>query len=83
MLKVIARLYVTLYRTFSRKTIKEQHVMLWLMGGRTLIPYVYNWNRYIWKDADSHTLFWKYHKLHKLIFKNSDFEIEIKKGFLK
>ena len=46
------------------------------MGGK-LIPYVDCWNRFIWKDAKAHELFWKYHKIHSRLFENSKFEIEI------
>ena len=49
-----------------------------ILGAGDLIPYVYNWNRYIWKDEQSHHMFWKYHKLHQKMFKKSVFEIEIK-----
>ena len=49
-----------------------------MYGAKELIPYVYGWNRYIWKDDKSHELFWKYHKIHKKLFKESKFEIEIK-----
>lgn len=50
-----------------------------------LQPYVYGWNRYVWKDEKSHELFWKFHMIHQKVFNKSDFEIEIKgerKGLL-
>lgn len=59
-------------------TRKKQSLTLSLIGAKDLIPYVYSWNRFIWKDANAHKLFWKFHQKHQLLFKNSDFEIEIK-----
>lgn len=56
----------------------EREMFFTILGAKDLLPYVYGWNRYIWKDEQAHTLFWKYNKLHRLLFKNSDFEIEIK-----
>lgn len=49
-----------------------------LLGAEDIMPYVYSWNRYIWKDNNAHLKFWKFHKLHKRLFTNSEFEIEIK-----
>ena len=52
--------------------------ILKLYNASELVPYVYGWNRYIWKDAEAHELFWQFHKVHQKLFKKSDFEIEIK-----
>lgn len=52
--------------------------ILRMYNARELKPYVYGWNRYIWKDKNSHELFWKFHKIHQKVFNNSNFEIEIK-----
>ena len=61
-------------------TINKVHrdVILRLFGAKDLQPYVYGWNRYIWKDERSHELFWKFHKIHQILFNASIFEIEIK-----
>lgn len=59
---------------------KKKYLTLSLIGARDLIPYVYSWNRFIWKDDNAHHLFWKFHRKHQLLFKNSDFEIEIKRN---
>lgn len=53
-------------------------LILRMYNAKELRPYVYGWNRYIWKDEKSHELFWKFHKIHKIIFNKSNFEIEIK-----
>lgn len=53
-------------------------IVLCLCGAKDLRPYVYGWNRYIWKDEKSHELFWKFHKIHQRLFNESIFEIEIK-----
>ena len=57
---------------------KKKNLLLTLLGAKDIIPYVFSWNRYIWKDEKSHDLFWKYHKIHKQLFNRSEFEIEIK-----
>ena len=54
------------------------NLVLSLLGAKELKPYVYGWNRYIWKDKQAHELFWKFHQIHRKLFKNNDFEIEIK-----
>lgn len=53
-------------------------IILKMYSATELLPYVYGWNRYIWKDAEAHELFWKFHEVHQKLFKKSDFEIEIK-----
>ena len=57
---------------------KKKEFLFYLLGASDLLPYVYNWNRYIWKDEKAHTLFGKFHLLHQKMFKQSHFEIEIK-----
>ena len=57
---------------------KKKQILFKLLGSDDLLPYVYNWNRFIWKDDNSHILFWKYYKLHQRLFTRSTFEIEIK-----
>lgn len=57
---------------------KQRAFLLYLLGAKDIYPYIYGWNRYIWKDEQSHALFWKYHKVHQLLFRESVFEIEIK-----
>lgn len=65
---------------FNKEQIREKKksVLLIVLGGKEIIPYFYGWNRYIWRDENSHRQFWKYHRLHRLMFKHSTFEIEIK-----
>lgn len=58
--------------------LRKKAFMFRLLGAKDLLPYVFGWNRYIWKDARSHELFWKFHRLHQKMFKKSVFEIEIK-----
>ena len=64
----------------DKKIIKKTKIdtILKLYNSEELQPYVYGWNRFIWKDKKSHELFWKYHKIHQKLFKKSVFEIEIK-----
>lgn len=58
--------------------IKKKHLFFKLIGAEDLLPYVYEWNRFIWKDSQAHILFWKYVRTHHRLFTRSDFEIEIK-----
>lgn len=58
--------------------ITQKDIILQLYGFKELQPYVYGWNRYIWKDEKSHELFWEFHKIHQKLFTDSKFEIEIK-----
>ena len=51
-----------------------------LWGASFLEPYVYGWNRFIWKDEKAHLLFWHYVECHKKLFTGNDFEIEIKQN---
>lgn len=59
---------------------KQKEIVLSLLQARDLLPYVYGWNRYIWKDELAHTLFWKFDRIHRLLYKDNKFEIEIKKN---
>lgn len=59
---------------------KKRRIFLKILGAEDLSPYLYDWNRYIWKDDVSHALFWKYVRLHKRLFSGNDFEIEIKEN---
>lgn len=80
--RAISKVYELLVRLFGRGEIETQKqkikILLTILGKKELVPYVFNWNRYIWKDEQSHRLFWKFHKLHQKMFKQSIFEIEIK-----
>ena len=79
--RILSNLYGIMLKLFSRDDdIKRRklNVMLYILGAKELIPYVYGWNRYLWKDEKSHALFWEFHKLHKRLFKESNFEIEIR-----
>lgn len=57
---------------------KKRRLFFRLCGASELLPYVYNWGTYIWKDELSHSLFWKFVRIHRLLFTRSDFEIEIR-----
>lgn len=57
---------------------KRRLLFFSLLNARDIEPYVRNWNWFQWLDADSFTLFWKYVRLHRLLFTESKFEIEIK-----
>ena len=57
---------------------KRKHLTFVLLGATDVEPYVRQWNWYQWRDEKSHALFWKYVRIHKRMFRNSVFEIEIK-----
>lgn len=82
LLNGIVGLYGLIYRLKCKDKVelnkRKRALLLKLIGAEDIEPYLYNWNRYIWKDADAHRLFWKYHRKHQLLFKKSAFEIEIK-----
>lgn len=59
---------------------KQKEIALSLLRARDLLPYVYGWNRYIWKDELAHSLFWKFDRIRRLLYKNNEFEIEIKRN---
>lgn len=62
----------------DKTSTNSKDIILKFYGVKELQPYVYGWNRYIWKDEKSHDLFWKYHRIHQKLFNESKFEIEIK-----
>lgn len=80
----IIRIFVFLYGFFLKIKGKRMDgktkidATLFMLGAKNLQPYVFSWDRYIWKDEKSHELFWNFHKVHQLLFKESNFEIEIK-----
>lgn len=58
---------------------KRVALMLRLLRHEDLLPYLsYGLNRYIWKDETAHVLFERYSKLYRRLYRNSEFEIEIK-----
>jgi UDP-N-acetylenolpyruvoylglucosamine reductase len=79
----IAKFFGLLYgltgKNYRQVRDKQKETVLSLLQARELLPYVYGWNRYIWKDEQAHTLFWKFDKIHRLLYKSSEFEIEIKR----
>ena len=76
----IYALFISLFIVKDKNKIKQKQraFLLYLLGAKDVYPYIYGWNRYIWKDEQSHVIFWKYHKVHQLLFKESVFEIEIR-----
>lgn len=59
---------------------KRNHVILVLLRAADIEPYVRSWNWYQWTDEKSYELFWKYIRVHKKMFTNSELEIEIKQN---
>ena len=65
-------------KTSKEIAVRKKQLFFSLLNARDVEPYIPYWNWYQWKDEQSHELFWKYYKLHRKLFKRSDFEIEIK-----
>lgn len=82
MIRKMASVLCVLFRLIQRDraSINSKDLILRFYGAKELQPYVYGWNRYIWKDEKSHELFWKFHKIHQKLFNESKFEIEIKRN---
>lgn len=78
--RAVSKCYAMLLRVFygGTKEEAEKKALFSILGAKDLLPYVYGWNRYMWKDEQSHRMFWTFHKLHQKMFKQSEFEIEIK-----
>lgn len=57
---------------------RRMKLQLFLLGYYDLHPYVWEWNRYIWKDENAHVLFDRYVEMYRKCFNNSHLEIEIK-----
>lgn len=83
MLRLITKLYGICFHIlgYDHVTVEEKRkkLLFLLLNARDVEPYIRTWNWYQWKDAQSYELFWKFVKLHKIMFTNSIFEIEIKK----
>lgn len=80
MIRKLASVLCILLRLIHRDkvSINSKDLLLRFYNAKELQPYVYGWNRYIWKDEKSHELFWKFHQIHQKLFNESKFEIEIK-----
>ncbi len=63
--------------------VKRKDFLFWLLRAEDVKPYVRNWNWYQWTDEASHELFWKYVRLHKILYTKSIFEIDIKSNLIK
>jgi hypothetical protein len=76
----ITKIYALLLKYTGGSDIekKRKHLAFCLLRAKDVEPYVHHWNCYWWRDDDAHKLFWKYVRLHRLMFTRSEFEIEIK-----
>lgn len=76
----ITKVYSLLLKVVGAKDIgqKRKHLTFRLLNATDVEPYVHHWNCYYWADERAHELFWKYVRLHKLMFTKSEFEIHIK-----
>lgn len=78
LIKPVQLINLFLYSDKEKRKKMNRIVLFDLMGANSLEPYVYSWNRFIWKDDKSHDKFWDYVECHKKLFTSSEFEIEIK-----
>ena len=63
----------------NNDTRKSFPIVLKIYGKSCFVPYVYYWNRYLFKDVRSHELFPKYEQFVKTLYKDVKLEIEIRK----
>lgn len=57
---------------------KRMKFQLTLLGKPELSPYLWSWNRFIWKDEKAHEFFDTYIQFYKKHFTNAVLEIEVK-----
>lgn len=57
---------------------KSYIFLLKFLGQKRFIPYIYYWNRYMFTDNYSHTLFQPYYNFLKSLYKDVRLEIEIR-----
>ena len=76
----ITKIYALLLKYTGGSDIekKRKHLTFCLLRAKDVEPYVHHWNCYWWRDDNAHSLFWKYVRLHRMMFTRSEFEIEIK-----
>lgn len=75
--KVIQKI-VTTYLKITRMDSKQSlGIMLRLLGYKHLIPYLFDWNRFIWTDEKAADAFNDYVKLYKRLYKDAKLEIRI------
>lgn len=81
-IRVISKITALICYCFNNKhrSLKEleKSYIFKFTGHSDIEDYVFSWNRYIWKDPDSHSGFIKYMSFHEKMFKGSKLEIEIK-----
>lgn len=71
---------VSLLCLFSKCKSNQQlklRLILHLLQYKELEPYMFGWNRYIWRDPKAHNQFGEYLKLIKKIYKKPRLEIEV------
>lgn len=75
--KVITKL-VNIYIKVLNKNYKESlRITLNLLGYKHLIPYLFDWNRFIWIDENAAFAFNDYVKLYKRLHKGAKLEIRV------
>lgn len=74
----IVQKLVIIYLRIKRKDLSlSLQYELRLLGQKSLIPYLFNMNRFIWKDEKAYNLFDVYVRLYKKLYKNARLEINI------
>lgn len=75
--KMISKV-VHVYLKLKKKNLqKSLSIILQLLRHKHLIPYLYNWNRFIWKDEQAAVVFDDYVKLYKRLHKGAKLEINV------
>lgn len=72
------RLLKLLMLSESKRNKLRWHFEFSLAGGKSVIPYLFSPERFIWKDERAHEVFIKYQALLNRLYRNPKMEIEIR-----
>lgn len=75
--RIVERIIRMFGNAFGLDKQNRLNILLILFGEKKLIPYLYNLNRFMWKDSESHDIFNEYVSFYRKIYKNANLEIQI------
>ena len=76
-LRIIEKLARKLGIIFRLNSHQQFKILLILLGKKKLIPYLFNLNRFMWIDENSHDMFKEYVSFYHKIYNNAKLEIQI------
>ena len=74
-LRIFERLVRDIGRLFRLDKHQQFKLLLILFGKKNLNPYLFNLNRFMWIDENSHKAFIDYVSFYQKIYKNANLEI--------